>query len=255
MSLEIIYALLSVIIVSALSLIGLVTISINEKKLRNFLFILVALAIGALLGDAFIHLIPESIEGYLGENSMLVVIGGILLFFTLEKIFRWHHIHTTAEHSGHIIDSKLPAKTLGYMVLVSDGFHNLIDGIIIGASYLINIEAGIATTIAIILHEIPQEIGDFGVLLHAGFTKAKALLFNFLSATFAIIGALFAIIFGANEQFLGWMIPLAAGSFIYVAIADLVPELHKQKGRKAFIEVIAILIGIAAIYYLRLLEK
>lgn len=253
---QIVYALLSVVAVSLVSLIGLAAISINEKKLHNFIFLLVALAIGALLGDAFIHLIPEAFEGTLGPDfAPFLIIAGILVFFALEKIFSWHHIHTTAEHSGHLlIDEAAKIKPIGYLILTSDAFHNFIDGVIIGAGYLVSVEVGIATTLAIILHEIPQEIGDFGILLHAGFSKAKALLFNFFSALSAILGAIFSLILGANDEFLGWALPIAAGAFIYIAVADLVPELHKQRGRRAYLEVLTILIGVLGVYLIKFIE-
>src|SRR3989344_3083381 len=159
------YSIASVVIVSFVSLAGIFAISLKENVLRKCVFLTVSLAVGALLGDAFIHLIPEAFES-IGQPILVsvAVIAGILVFFIIEKFLHWHH-HALGEESGETIHPS------GQMILISDGVHNFIDGLIIGASYLVGVEVGIATTIAVILHEIPQEIGDFGVLLHAGFSK------------------------------------------------------------------------------------
>ncbi|MDP2676779.1 MAG: ZIP family metal transporter [bacterium] len=248
------YALISVFAVSFISLVGLAALSINGQRLKKIIFLLVALAIGALLGDAFIHLIPEAIEES-GHSPLipLLIIVGIVFFFIFEKLLGWHHHHH--EKPAACIDCQdiLP---VGRLVLFSDGLHNLVDGIIIGASYLVSIEIGIATTIAVILHEIPQEIGDFGILIHAGYTKIKALWFNFLSALLAIGGVLLVILFGENiESMIPFILALAAGNFIYIATADLIPELHKEHGaRQSGLEIIFIIAGAAAMYLLLFLE-
>ena len=170
-----IYAFVSVIIVSIISLLGVFTLSLKEQFLRKYIFIFISLAVGALLGDAFIHLIPESLES--ASNPAMVsilIIAGILIFFILEKFLHWHH-HGEDKNELHI-------HPVGQLVLFSDGLHNLIDGIIIGVSFIASIPLGIATTIAVILHEIPQEVGDFTVLLHAGYDKKRALS-NLLTRT------------------------------------------------------------------------
>lgn len=238
-----IYSILSVALVSIFSLVGVFTLSLSEKRLKGLIFILVSLSVGALFGDAFIHLIPEAFEQ--SQNGIAVsvsILAGIIFFFVLEKFFRWHHTHNHNE-CDHEHDT---SKHVGSLVLISDGAHNLIDGILIGASYMISIEVGIATTIAVILHEIPQEIGDFGLLIHAGFSRAKALLWNLISALTAFIGVFIGI--GATN-FVDSMGPIlagvAAGGFIYIAGSDLVPELHKTKEiRKSVIQLVAILAGI-----------
>lgn len=198
------YAIASVILVSLASLIGIAFISMSEPRLRQMIFILVSLAVGALFGDAFLHLLPESFEKSGGRpETSLCVLAGIFTFFVLEKFLHWRHEHI------------LPISPIGYMNLVADGAHNLIDGMLVGASYLVSPSVGIATTTAVIFHEIPQEIGDFGVLLHAGFTKTKALLFNFLSASLAIVGAIMSLTIGTNlERFSTFMLPFTAGGFI-----------------------------------------
>lgn len=245
-----IYALGSVLIVSLISLIGVFTISMNAERLRAFLFVLVALAVGALLGDAFIHLIPEAFETA-NDTAMLslTIIGGVLLFFVVEKLLHWHH------HQG-LEPIEPQVHPVGRIVLFSDGVHNFIDGLIVGLAYTVSIEVGIATTIAVILHEIPQEIGDFGVLLHAGYSKAKALFFNFVSALFAVLGAVLALTLGETaEAFTLVLLPIAAGGFIYIALSDLIPELHKMKSaRDSIIQLAAIIVGVAAMFLLLGLE-
>src|SRR3989344_2205335 len=156
------YAFASVIIVSLISLVGVFSLSIKEQLLRKYIFIFISLAVGSLLGDAFIHLIPEALETSANVAlTSVLIISGILLFFILEKFLHWHH-HGEDESEPHI-------QPVGNLILFSDGVHNLIDGIIIGVSFMASIPVGIATTVAVILHEIPQEVGDFTVLLHAGY--------------------------------------------------------------------------------------
>lgn len=250
MILPLLYALISVIVVSLISLVGVITLSFKEQTIKKYVFVFVSLAIGALLGDAFLHIIGESIEET-GNIEMVafLVIAGIVLFFLIEKILHWHHHLEQGDEERHI-------HPVGKMILVSDGLHNLIDGLIIGAAYLVDIQLGIATTLAVILHEIPQEIGDFGVLLHAGYTVKKALWFNFLSALAAVAGVIIALFLGSiTESFTLWLLPLAAGGFIYIAIADLVPELHKTKDwRNIILQVVMICVGVALMALLLLLE-
>ncbi len=243
------YALLSVVVVSLVSLIGVFALSIKEGRVRKYLFILVSLAVGALLGDAFIHLVPEAFEISANTTTTaLLIIGGVLAFFIIEKFLHWHHHDDDTAHN-HV-------HPVGKLILISDGVHNLIDGIIIGAAYFVSIEVGVATTIAVILHEIPQEIGDFGVLLHAGYSKRKALWFNFLSALFAIVGVVIALALGENsETFINSILPIAAGGFIYIALSDLIPELNKTKsGKQSIYQILAVIVGVLAMVALVALE-
>lgn len=250
MLLPALYSFASVVIVSAISLVGLFTLSLKESLLRKYVFVLVSVAVGALLGDAFIHLIPESLE-QIGSVATVsyAVLGGILLFFILEKFLHWHH------HQGIDADDAALHPS-GKMILVSDSLHNFIDGLIIGASYLISVEVGIATTIAVILHEIPQEIGDFGVLIGSGYTKMQALWLNFLSALFAVLGVGAVFVLGTYaEGLVMWLAPVAAGGFIYVAMSDLIPELHKNSRIKdAVIQIVSITVGIGALAALALAD-
>ncbi len=173
------YAIVSVVLVSLLSLVGIFFLAADPARLRRILLILVSFAIGGLAGDAFIHLIPEAFRdlGIRLHTSLLIILG-MIVFFGVEKLIRWRHCHipTSAQHVP-------PVAALN---LVGDAVHNLIDGIVIGASYAVGIPVGVTTTLAVILHEIPQEIGDFGILVHAGLTARKALLLNFASALLAV---------------------------------------------------------------------
>jgi len=236
-----IYAIGSVLLISLLAFVGLFTLSIKKKTLDRILIYLVSFAAGALIGDAFIHLLPEIVKevGFTLTVSLWVLVGMVSMFI-LEKFVHWHHCH----HHGHENHSKI--KPFAIMNLVGDGVHNFIDGLIIGASYLISIPVGIATTVAVALHEIPQEIGDFGVLIHGGFSRVKALFFNFLSALMAVLGVIIAltssIYIPGIENIL---VPLAAGQFIYISAADLIPELHKETDtKKSIIQLIWFVLGI-----------
>lgn len=241
------------VLVSLVSLIGVVTLYWKKEAVKKYVFVLVSLAVGALLGDAFIHLIPEAFESSINPTLIsILIIAGVLVFFVLEKFLHWHHHEGIDDHEH----DKHQISHVGKMVLISDGLHNLIDGLIIGASYLVSIEVGIATTIAVVLHEIPQEIGDFGVLLHAGYTKSRALFLNFISALLAIGGAVIALVLGKSaENFSLYFLPIAAGGFIYIALADLIPELHKTKRIKhSVIQLISVAVGVVLMILLLSLE-
>lgn len=260
MSMLAILTITSVIVISFVSFFGVVILSMSEKRLNALMHVLVGLAAGALLGDSFVHLIPEAFEGGLdGVGFSCAILAGILVFFVLEKYLRWHHHEHDTSHTHLPTDTELketPIKPLGTLVLVGDGVHNFVDGAVIAVSYMISIPVGIATTLAVILHEIPQEIADFALLLHAGFSRTRAIFWNFVSALTAVLGA---IVFLAIGQGFENIEPLAAaftaGAFIYIAAADLVPELHETKhpGRSA-IQLIAMLLGIALMFALLMLE-
>ena len=240
----VLYALLSVILVSLITFVGILTVSMKMDKLRKILLYLVSFAAGGLLGGAFIHLIPETIAEFGFTNQVsLYLLGGVVLFFILEKFICWRHCHhpTTNDHP----------HPLAYMNLIGDGVHNFIDGLIIAASYLVSLPLGIATTIAVILHEIPQEIGDFGVLVYAGFSRKRALGMNFLTALTAVAGAVIVLLLGFMEGLAAFLLPLAAGGFIYIAGSDLIPELHKEMNiRRSAVQLFFIVLGIAVMYLL-----
>ncbi|MDD5585100.1 MAG: ZIP family metal transporter [Candidatus Omnitrophica bacterium] len=246
-----IYSSISVLLVSLISLIGVFTLSIRKELLQKATLLLVSFAVGALFGDAFIHLLPESFEK-LGTNlsTSLYIITGILVFFILEKFIRWRHCHTPTS-----TDHLHPVVTLN---LIGDGVHNLIDGMIIGASFSVSVPIGIATTLAVILHEIPQEIGDFGVLIHGGLSIKKALIFNFLSAITSFAGMAIALIVGQYlEGFTLILLPIAAGGFLYIAGSDLIPELHQGcdiKISAAILQFLFLVLGIFVMALLILLD-
>ncbi len=242
------YTVLSVLAISLIAFVGLFTISMKKDALNKILIYMVSFAAGALIGDAFIHLLPEVVEevGF-GLNISLYVLLGIVSMFIIEKFIHWHHCH---------IDSHDGLRPFAVTNLIGDGVHNFIDGVIIGASYLIAIPVGIATTIAVALHEIPQEIGDFGILLHGGFSRSKALFFNFLSAITAVVGAVVALLAAsAVEGVTTFLVPLAAGHFIYIAVADLIPELHKELDwKKSLIQLIWFILGMVVMAALLLID-
>jgi len=244
-----IYSLASVFLISLISLIGVLTLSINTKRLGKILIYLISFSAGALFGDAFIHLLPEVINnGGFGVLSAVYILAGILMFFILEKVIHWQHCHMPI--------TKTHVHPFAYMNLVGDSLHNFIDGLIIAGSYLASIPVGIATTFAVLLHEIPQEIGDFGVLIHGGFKRGKAIMLNFLTALTAVIGTVVALVLGnyiSNIQQI--IVPLAIGGFLYIAGSDLIPELHKET--KVWIsigQIISFIFGILIMMSLLLLE-
>ncbi len=245
------YALFSVMVVSGISLIGVVTLALNERRLKNTLFFLVALSAGALFGDVFIHILPELFSsGAEPRNLALFVLLGLLIFFILEKFLHWRHHHHLEDCEHNTV------YPLGYLNLVSDGLHNFIDGIVIGVSYLAGVEIGFATTLAVILHEIPQEIGDFAILRQSGFTSRQALIFNLLSASLAIAGVIMALFLGSRaDVFSPIALALAAGGFLYIAGSDLVPELHKTTDLKeSGLQLLALAVGIIIMFLLTLVE-
>jgi len=237
--------LVSVLIVSSISFLGLLTLSIKIDKLKKILLYMVSFSAGALFGDAFIHLLPEIIEevGF-GLNISIYVMFGIGFSFIIEKFIHWRHCH--------IPHSKEHVHPFAMMNLFGDGVHNFIDGIIIAASYLVSIPVGIATTLAVILHEIPSEIGDFGVLLQGGFSKGKALFYNFITALTAVLGAIVSLLISSYvENITTFLIPFAAGTFIYIAGSDLIPELHKEvEVKKSLLQFVAIVLGVLVMFLL-----
>jgi zinc and cadmium transporter len=239
MSTVYLYTFASVIIVSLLSLVGVLSLTFSGEKLKKITMFLVSLSAGTLLGGAFLHLLPEAVEEHDGDFKIwLWLLAGIIVFFVLEKIIHWRHCHiqTSSDHP----------HPLGAMNLIGDGLHNFIDGMIIAGSFLISAELGFATVIAIIAHEIPQEIGDFGVLIHAGYKRSKALFLNLLTALTAVIGAALTLFIGTRfGNFSAYIIPFTAGGFIYIATADLIPELKKDTQlSKSLGQLAAILLGI-----------
>ena len=234
------YAILSVIVVSLISVLAAIPFMIKKKVSTSVLLVLLSLSVGTLFGGAFIHFLPEAAShGYSLELSLFVLLG-ILVFFVLEKLVHWRH-KCNNEGVGHS-----HAYHLAPINLIGDGIHNFIDGLVIAGSYLVSVPLGLAATISIIFHEVPQEIADFGVLLYAGLSKKKAVFYNLLSALIAIIGAVIGLVLGgAIEGFNHFLIPFAAGNFIYIAGSNLMPELHKEcRIKDIILHVVAIVVGI-----------
>lgn len=210
----------STLLVSLISLVGVVFIALNEAALRNLLLVLVGFAAGGLMGGALFHLLPEALERLNSMTVFLYVVIGFILFFILERILFWRHCHEE--------DCDVHAFT--YLSLVGDTVHNFFDGVTIAISFTLGIRLGLFATLAIILHEIPQEIGDFGILVYGGFSKLRALFLNFVSACAAIVGALIGYFFASYASTFSFvLLPLAAGGFLYIASSDLIPELHKER--------------------------
>lgn len=234
------YTLVSVFAISAISAVGLITLAVARRTLDRGLLILIAFAAGALLGDTFLHLIPEIAESERGFDlwASFGVLGGLVSFFTLEKILHWHHAHIPREEVLHPV---------AITNLIGDGLHNFVDGAIVAGAFLVSTKVGIATAIAVALHEIPQEIGDFGILVHAGVKVRRALFLNLLSALTAVVGAVLTLLVSLNVSGVeSFLIPITAGGFIYIASTDLIPELHKEpEGTKSLLMLAGLLAGVA----------
>ena len=240
----------SVIVVSLVSLVGLASFAIKTKKLEHMLLYLVSFSVGALFGDVFIHLLPEAFKNSIPTLIGLYVLCGILFSFIMEKFIHWRHCHLPA--------SKQHPHHFAIMNLIGDAMHNFIDGLIIAGSYFVSIPVGVATTTAVLFHEIPHETGNFAILIYGGFTKLKALFFNFITALTAVIGAIAGVLLSNTSTSFAFIVPFAAGNLIYIAGSDLVPELHKGTCedfslKESFYQFLAILLGIGVMLLLLLL--
>ena len=235
------YAILSTVLVSLVSFSGIFLISLKADALKKTLVFLICFAIGALLGNTFFHLLPEAYF-HIPETSLVAwfALGGFLAFLLINQ-----YLHTSTKHA----DSHV--KAYGYLSLYADALHNFMDGILIAVAWMVSPELGVASTLAIVLHELPQEISDFGILLRAGFSKKKALLYNFYSASAAILGTILALWIGTEISHLStYILPIAAGGFIYLAVANLLPEILKQSTkRNIWLYLLFILTGALLMYF------
>ncbi len=236
--------MLSVLLVSAASLIGILALAMRPAFLDKILFYLVSFAAGALLGAAFLDLLPEAVEsaqeaGIDITSVFLVAIAGLLGFFVMEKFLHWYHCHK----------GKCEVHTFHYLNLAGDALHNFIDGMVIAASFLADYSLGVVTTIAIVVHEIPQEIGDYAILVYGGFDKIKALFYNFLTALSAFAGALLVLFVTPNiTETLPYLLSFGAGGFIYIASTDLLPELHKHNEiGKSLLQFALLILGVLVV--------
>lgn len=230
------FIVIATVVVSLVSLIGLLLIGLH-LNIKKITFYLISLASGTMLGGAFLHLIPESLA-FNAPHIFTTIAIGVFLFFIFEKLLIWRHCH----HHDHPTDYTRP--TAAMMMMTGDTIHNFIDGIIIAAAFMANTNLGISVTLAIMLHEIPQELGDFGVLMHAGFSLKQAVTYNFLTSLASILGALLAYFFLNSMPLLQpYLIAITAGGFLYIALADLIPQLHEQVDLRHTLMQIALLLG------------
>jgi zinc and cadmium transporter len=248
-------ALASVVVVSAVSLVGVLAIALREGQAGALARVFVSFAVGALLGDAFIHIIPEAFTGGAAARtplrSSLLILGGMMVFFVVEKLVRHGHdrLAGSRDHRGR------PA--VAAINVLGDAIHNFIDGVLIGASYLVSPVVGVSTTIAVVLHEIPQEIGDFGILVDSGLSVRRALLVNLGSASVALVGTAVALVAGAvaRDVVVATLLPVTAGGFVYLAAATLIPGLQHDRSLRALLEqTVLIAAGIAVMGFLTLLD-
>ena len=214
---------------------------------------MVSFAIGALLGAAFLGLLPHALEGpgvSGGHTIMAAVLIGLLVFFMLEKMVLWRHCHTHECESHNPDPSHGASSAAGHLILIGDGIHNFVDGVLIAAAFLTDIHLGVITSLAVVAHEIPQELGDFAILLHSGFSRRKALLYNALSGLTTVIGGVLAYYSLSHAQHVvPYVLAIAASSFIYIAVADLIPGLHKRLELTVTLsQAVLILSGVAVIY-------
>ena len=244
---DLIYIVLSTFAISLIAFIGIFTLAMKDQLLNKILLFLVSLSAGALMGGAFIHLLPEAVEKAEGTNMnvYVFVLVGFILFFIIEKVLHWRHCHK----------GKCDVHTFHYMNLIGDSVHNFIDGLIIAASFISSTSLGITTFIAIAAHEIPQEIGDFGVLIYGGFKKKKALVLNFIVALTVVAGGIVGYFISKSiEQAVPFLLPFAAGGFIYIAATDLVPEIKKEINiKKSMVTMFVFLCGILIMWVVKYL--
>ena len=233
--------------ISIISLVGVLTFFLKQELLNRAVLVLVAVSAGALLGGAFLHLLPEAIEELgAGLDIFLYLLLGFCLFFILENFLRWRHEHDLADK----------AEPFSYLILIADGVHNFIDGLVIAASFIVSYPVGVATTLAVALHEIPQELGDFGVLVHGGFSRRRALAFNYISAIAAILGGVIGY-FASSMMYYSvvYLLPFAAGNFIYIAAADLIPEIkHRSDRPRSVIHFLVFLAGLGLMLGLKYVD-
>lgn len=214
-------ALISVAIISLLSFVGVLSLVLRDKWLNRALILFVSFSAGSLMGGAFFHLLPESLAERGPLKVFCFLLLGFCLFFILERILRWHHCHE---------ENCASQKHLGWINLFGDGLHNFLDGLIVVSAFLVSPALGAAVTFSIIFHEIPHEFGNFGVLLYSGFRKGQALLYNFVAALLSFLGVFIGyFLLRSRPNWDEFLLAIAAGGFIYIAAADLIPELHKEK--------------------------
>jgi len=243
------YTLIATFLVSLSSFIGIFTISLNERALHKILTILVAYSAGTILGAALFDLLPEAVE--LVDEALVypIIAFGFVFFLLLERTLYWYHGH------GHEMEDEPITKDFAYLNLIGDFIHNFIDGMIIAASFTNSVTLGVASAIAVVFHELPQEMGDYGILVYAGIERRRALLLNSLAAVSVVVGGIFGSFFiGMVENLEGYMVAFSAGAFIFLSAGELIPEMHEENDRgKALIQLFVLVLGMLTIYMLGIL--
>lgn len=250
-------SILAGLLVAAMALVGFGSLLVAKNRLERFLLAIVAFAAGGLLGGAFFHLLPEGME--LNENALPIALVGLIVFFVLDSLLWVYHchaghtLHDTHKH-GHA--SCPPEKPVGWLNLMGDAIHNLTDGVVIASAFLVNPALGWATTMAVALHEVPQEIGDFGILIHSGMDRRKALILNGLVALTVLVGIIG--VFAAQEYVSGitaYTLPFAAGGFIYMACTNLLSEIKEESSlKRRAVQFVFFLLGLALLWFTRKTE-
>ena len=235
-----IWIILGTFFVSLLGLIGVFAMPMRDKQLKKIIYVLTAFAIGGLLGGAFFHLLPEAFGEMPADTALLFTLIGFLAFLIIETYFHWH------------LSGDCCVQPYAYLLLFGDGVHNFIDGLVIAGSFLVGIPFGIVTTIIVFAHEIPEELGIFGVLINGGLDKKKAVYYSFIAQSTAIIGGVAGYFLSASVLgFSAFLIPFAAGGFIYIAASGLIPEMHKEEGMKKAMSLLIILFGLIFMWALK----
>ena len=242
------------IVVSLFSLSGIYALSLKEGTLHRILFVILGFSAGSILGAVYFDLLPEAVELVEEELAYVYIALGFISFFFLERFIYWYHGHGHREDIEELpaIPGRADTREFAYLNLVGDAIHNFIDGLVIAASYIVSSTVGVAATVAVIFHELPQEMGDYGILIYGGFNRRRALALNFAVAISVVFGGVTALfLIEAVEALSGFMIAVAAGGFIYLGASELIPELHEEKtlGR-SIVQFIAFLLGMALIWSL-----
>lgn len=244
-SIQFVTAIIASFIISLGSLVGILSFWMSEKRLQSMLHALVAFAAGAMIGSAFLHLLPEASEFLEGSSLFNAVLVSFVLFFLIEKTLHWRHRHDDAD-----------SPTFGTMNLIGDAIHNLLDGLILAGAFIADIRLGWVTALAMALHEIPQEVGDFGVLVKSGYSKKKALQANFLTALTAVVGVVVGFVLVESvDSVMPYLLAVASGGFIYIAASDLIPEIREENDLdRSLTSFATFLLGICLMFLLTFIE-
>ncbi|GMQ94899.1 MAG: hypothetical protein BMS9Abin13_009 [Patescibacteria group bacterium] len=233
------YIVLATIAEMIVALAGIFFVFLGSEKLKRYLPYFISFSVGTFLAVVFLNILPEAMKYSSPDTILSYTLAGFLFFLLLSRFLHWYHHHEKRECSPEdgsskcvrVDDTRVSIKASGYLVLAGDFIHNFIDGIIIALAFLADVNIGIVTTIAVLFHEFPQEVADFFILINAGFSKKKALLFNFLVSSTTLVGAVITYFLAVNiDKFIGPALGLVAGNFLYIAASDLIPELQARHG-------------------------